>query len=72
MQPHLNTTIQHNPHLNQTSWHWVGICRCGSYYHAQNRRKLDTKLRSHYTRCTRLHVQFINNEWVWHHTPKTK
>lgn len=70
MQPHLNTLIQHNP--DTPTWRWVGICRCGSYYHAENRRKLDTKLRSHYTRCTRIHAQLIDGQWVFHHLPMAR
>jgi hypothetical protein len=70
MQPHLNTQIQHNPLVPE--WRWVGICRCGTYYHAPTRTQLDTKLRSHYTRCTKLHVQLVNGELTWIIKPKAR
>lgn len=70
MQPHLNTVIQHNPLVPE--WRWVAICRCGAIYHAPMRTKLDTKLRSHYTRCTKVHVQLVEGQWIWHHTPAAR
>ena len=68
-QPHLLATPPAQPTIRryETATYGViyaGTCRCGQTYYAPLRTKLSTKLKAHYTRCTKRTYHIPHQEAV--------